>query len=273
MTEAEKLRILIFGAHPDDCDSTGGGVAALWSKAGHEVKMVALTNGDAGHQTEGGAALAWRRRKEAAASGAALGCEYITLDNHDGGLTPSMDVRAEVVKIIREFDPDVVTSPRVWDYHPDHRATGQVVMDAMYMSTVPNFVSDAPHLRKMPVGIYVYDHFQRPYPFDPDIVVDISSVLEQKIDALGCHVSQMYEWLPYNRRELHLVPEGEEERRAWLGELYHGRAGRMVEMYKDLIVARYGADRAAQVTAVEAFEGSEYGSPLTEENMGVLFPF
>ena len=176
----KKLRVLVFGAHPDDPDGKVGGTAALYSAAGHTVKLVSLTNGDAGHMWEGGAPLAWRRRKEAAASGAILGCEYITLDNHDGMLLPTLEVRNEVIAIVREFKPDLVICPRMWDYHPDHRACGVVVVDAMYMATVPNVVSGAEHLRKMPVICYCYDHFQRPYPLIPDVVVDITAVAEQR---------------------------------------------------------------------------------------------
>ena len=161
---SDKLRVLIFGAHPDDPDSKAAGVTALYTAAGHTVKMVSLTNGDAGHMWEGGAPLAWRRRKEAAASGAVVGCEYITLDSHDGMLMPTLEVRNEVIAIVREFKPDLVLCPRMWDYHPDHRACGVVVVDAMYMATVPNVVSASEHLRKMPVICYLSDHFQRPIP-------------------------------------------------------------------------------------------------------------
>lgn len=268
-----KLRVLIFGAHPDDPDSKSGGAAALYTAAGHTVKMVSLTNGDAGHMWEGGAPLAWRRRIEAANSGKVLGCEYITLDTHDGMLLPTLEVRNEVVSIVRNFKPDLVLCPRMWDYHPDHRACGTVVVDAMYMATVPNVVSAAEHLRQMPVIAYGYDHFEKPYPIQPDVVVDISSVLEQKIDALHCHTSQMYEWLPYNRRELDQVPEGEAERRAWLGELYLERNARMADKYRAELIARYGEEKGQACTAVEVYEGSEYGSLLTEENKDVLFPF
>lgn len=273
MAEKQQLRVLIFGAHPDDPDSKSGGTAALYAKHGHIVKMVSLTNGDAGHMWEGGAPLAWRRRIEAANSGKTLGCEYITLDYHDGMLLPTLDVRDQVIAITRKFKPDLVLSPRMWDYHPDHRACGTVVVDAMYMATVPNVVSHVEHLRKMPVIAYGYDHFQKPYPIQPDVVVDISSVLDQKIDALGCHTSQMYEWLPYNRRELELVPEGEAERSAWLHEYYHKSAIKLADKYRAELIARYGQERGRAAIAVEVYEGSEYGSPLTDENKGILFPF
>jgi LmbE family N-acetylglucosaminyl deacetylase len=270
---ASKLRVLIFGAHPDDPDGRSGGTAALYARGGHTVKMVSLTNGDAGHMWEGGAPLAWRRRIEAANSGKVLGAEYITLDSHDGMLMPLLEVRNEVIAIVRNFKPDLVICPRMWDYHPDHRACGVVVVDAMYMATVPNVVSGAEHLRKMPVIAYCYDQFQKPYPVQPDVVVDISPVLDQKIDALACHVSQMYEWLPYNRSAMGEVPEGAAERRAWLKAWYGGRAAQQAAKFRAELVARYGEQRGQACVAAETYEGSEYGSPLTAENKDILFPF
>jgi LmbE family N-acetylglucosaminyl deacetylase len=267
------LRLLIIGAHPDDADIKAGGLAALYARHGHVVKMVSLTNGDAGHHEMGGAALAWRRRSEAEAAGRRLGAQYVTLDNHDAELLPTLELRRQVVALIRAFRPDLVTSPRPWDYHPDHRAAAQVVLDAIYLSTVPNFCTEVPHLPQMPVVAYVYDGFQRPYPFQPDVAVDIDAVIELKIDALHCHVSQVYEWLPYNRRELDAVPEGEPGRRAWLRERYAARFQALTERYRSVLVARYGPELGHAVRYAEFFEGAEYGTPLTEGTVTKLFPF
>lgn len=132
--EKKVLNIIAFGAHPDDCDSKFGGAAALFSKMGHKVKFVALTNGDAGHQTEGGGALGKRRRAEAKKAGAVLGIEYDVLDNHDGELVPSLNVRHQVIRKIREWDADVVLGLRPNDYHPDHRNAGILVQDDSHCS-------------------------------------------------------------------------------------------------------------------------------------------
>ena len=86
---AAPLNIIAFGAHPDDCDIRAGGTAAKWAAAGHRVRFVSVTNGDAGHQSQGGGALAARRRAEAQEAGRRIGVEYIVLDNHDGELMPS----------------------------------------------------------------------------------------------------------------------------------------------------------------------------------------
>ena len=197
-----KLNIIAFGAHPDDCDQRAGGTAAKFAALGHRVRFVAVTNGDAGHQTEGGGALAARRRAEAQEAGRRIGIEYVVLDNHDGELVPSLDVREQVIRQIRLWNADLVLAPRPNDYHPDHRYTGVLVQDAAYMVVVPNIAPDTPALRKNPVFMYFQDGFQRPNPFNPDVAVSIDDVIEKKtrhdgrsriavlrMAALGCRQS------------------------------------------------------------------------------------
>ncbi|MEZ4674255.1 MAG: PIG-L family deacetylase [Caldilineaceae bacterium] len=267
------LRILIIGAHPDDPDYSAGGTAALYAGHGHTVKLVSLTNGDAGHHEEGGAPLAWRRRQEAAAAGAQLGVEYITLDIHDGALLPTLDNRNTVIALIREFQPDLITIHRPNDYHPDHRYASQLVQDASYMVTVPNVVSHVPHLRTMPVIVHSWDHFQKPYPFQPDVVVAIDEVVEQKVDALHCHTSQMYEWLPYNGRYLEEVPAELSARRSWLRQRQDARLRYQADLYRSRLIELYGEAHGQAVKYAESFEACEYGTPLTAENRQRLFPF
>jgi N-acetylglucosamine malate deacetylase 1 len=267
------LRVLIFGAHPDDPDFSAGGTAARYARQGHTVKLVSLTNGDAGHHQQGGAPLAWRRRQEAADAGAALGVEYITLDIHDGALLPTLENRYLVIAQIRSFRPDLIMVHRPNDYHPDHRYTSQLVQDASYMVTVPNVVSHVPHLQAMPVIVYTWDNFQRPYRFQPDVIVPIDETIEQKLNALHCHTSQMYEWLPYNGGYLAEVPADPVQRRAWLGERYGARLQRIADLYRTLLIERYGEERGQAIRYVEAFEACEYGSPLSAENRDTLFPF
>src|SRR4051794_16173182 len=129
----DPLRLLIIGAHPDDADYAAGGTAALYRAQGHVVRMVSLTNGDAGHHQGGGAALAKRRLAEATAAGAVIGATYDLFPNHDGELLPTLDNRRQVIRLIRTFDPDLVLTHRPNDYHPDHRSTSQLVQDAAYM--------------------------------------------------------------------------------------------------------------------------------------------
>src|SRR6266542_2062756 len=159
MEATTRLRILVIGAHPDDCESRVGGTAALWARAGHVVRFVALTNGMTGHHEIGGIELARRRRDEARAAAEVIGIEWQVLDTPSGALDASLDRRREVIRLIREFRPDLVLGPRPWDYHPDHRYTGVLIQDAAYMVTVPFFCPDVPALKDNPVFLYYPDSF------------------------------------------------------------------------------------------------------------------
>ena len=266
-----KLRIIAIGAHPDDCDLRAGGTAARWAALGHQVKFLAVTNGDAGHQTEGGGALAKRRRAEAAEAARRFGIvAYDALDNHDGQLVPSVDVREQVIRKIREWKADIVLAPRPNDYHPDHRYTGVLIQDAAYMVVVPNIAPDTPPLRKNPVFLYFQDGFQRPNPFRPDVTVAIDDVLEKKIHALDAHTSQMYEWLPWVAGNLEEVPKDPAARVEWLRKSRSG--GPLSDAVKEAVRKRYGA-KADAVRNVEAFELCEYGRRPAEDELSRLFPF
>ena len=272
-SQTTPLNILVFGAHPDDCDIKAGGIAALYVQRGHRVQFVSVTNGDAGHHEMGGGPLAQRRYREAQAAAEVVGIEYALLDNHDGELMPTLENRYKLIRTIREFQPDLIITHRPNDYHPDHRYTSTLVQDAAYMVTVPNICALTPHLEKNPVIAYLSDGFMKPYPFTPDVVVGIDAVVEQKIDMLHCHVSQFYEWLPYNSGSLDAVPTGASERRAWLAERLLNRFRDVAEKHRDLLIALYGEEVGAQIKYAEAFEGCEYGSTLTPENIPTLFPF
>ena len=228
LSQEKKLNIIAIGAHPDDCDFKFGGTAAMFAKMGHNVKFLSLTNGDAGHQSEGGGALGNRRRQEAINAGKALGiAEYQTLDNHDGELLPSLQVRHQVIRAIRKWNADIVLGHRPNDYHPDHRNAGKVVVDASYMVIVPNVCPDTPPLSKNPLFLYMEDNFTKPYPHEPDIVVSIDNIIELKIDGLHAHTSQMYEWLPWTNggdEILAKIPTTINERRKWLSKRVKNRS-------------------------------------------------
>ena len=262
------LRIIMIGAHPDDCDQDGGGTAILFAKMGHAVKFVSVTNGDAGHQEIGGGPLASRRLAEAKEAGKRFGVEYDVLPNHDGELVPSLDVRMQIIRKIREWNADIVFAPRPNDYHPDHRYTGILVQDAAYMVGVPNVASDTPPLKKNPVFVYFQDHFQRPNPFRPDVAIDITSVFDQKIHAMDAHESQFYEWLPWIGGYLNEVPKDKNQRKKWLAS---NRAGRITPAVRTSLEKWYGP-RASDVKYAEAFEICEYGTQPSDNDLRKLFP-
>ncbi len=264
------VRVIVFGAHPDDCDIRAAGTAAKLAQMGHKVKFVSVTNGDAGHQSEGGGMLAKRRRAEAMESARRLGIEYEVLDNHDGELLPTVEIRKQIIRQIRLWNADVVIAPRPNDYHPDHRYTGVLLQDAAYMVVVPNVTPEVPPLKKNPVFLYAEDHFQRPNPFRPDIAVDIDDVWAKKVDALDAHVSQVYEWLPWVDGKLDSVPRDPEARKKWLSETRS--SGRINPAVRASLAKWYGADRANNVKHVEAFEVCEYGKQPSEQDLRALFP-
>jgi len=271
-TASRKLHILVIGAHPDDPEKVGGTMAKFVMQ-GHKVRLVSMTNGNAGHQTLGGGPLAQRRAKEAACAGKVIGAEYIVLDNDDGRLMPTLENRDQVIAQIRGFQADIVITHRPNDYHPDHRNTGLLVRDAAYMVTVPNIVPFVPHLQKNPIFMYMNDRFTKPNPFRPDLVVAVDDVIEKKIDMYNCHVSQVYEWLPYNGGYLDEVPSDPTARRAWLGKRWKARSEGPAKSYKKTLIELYGRDRASRVAYAEAFEVSEYGAQPSKQELMKLFPF
>jgi LmbE family N-acetylglucosaminyl deacetylase len=262
--------VIVIGAHPDDCDADAGGTAIMLSKMGHKVKFVSVTNGDKGHQSMGGGALAKIRMAEAKEAGKRFGIdEYVVLDNHDGELVPSLEVRLQIIREIRKWNADVVIAPRPNDYHPDHRYTGMLVQDAAYMVVVPNVAPDTPPLKKNPVFLYTADHFQRPNPFRPDIAIDISDVFEQKIYAMAAHESQFFEWLPWVSGRLDEVPEDPEERLKWLASV---RQWRPNDALRSCLEKWYGPDKTKLVTQAEGFEICEYGKRPNDADIKRLFP-
>ena len=234
------------------------------------MRFVAVTNGDAGHQTEGGGALAARRREEAREAGRRIGVEYVVLDNHDGQLLPTVDVREQVIRQIRQWNADLVLAPRPNDYHPDHRYTGVLIQDAAYMVVVPNIASDTPALRKNPVFMYFEDGFQKPAPFRPDVAVSIDDVVDKKVDMMDAHVSQMYEWLPWVANALDKVPAGAAERKRWLKETHTPQPTPAV---REALIKWYGKEKGSAVRNAEAFEICEYGTRPDEALLRKLLPF
>jgi LmbE family N-acetylglucosaminyl deacetylase len=273
VTQAAPLRIICFGAHPDDCEIQAGGVAARWAAQGHHVKLVSVTNGDIGHWREAGGPLARRRTAEVEAAAKILGVTAQVLDIHDGELLPTLENRRLITRLIREWKADLVLGPRPNDYHPDHRYTGVLVQDAAYMVTVPFFCPDTPHLQKNPVFMYFPDSFQKPNPFTADIVVAIDDVIEKKLDALGQLGSQFQEGGVGGGS--HLVsddPAKQAERTKQVREQFRNRQKGLTKRFQTQIADWYGA-AAERVQYVEAFEICEYGRRPNLAELKLLFPF
>jgi LmbE family N-acetylglucosaminyl deacetylase len=266
------LRVIMIGAHPDDAEAKGAGTAALWARAGAEVLMVAVTNGDAGHQSEGGGALARRRAAESRRSAEILGVKWRTLDFHDGEVVPSLEVREAVMRVTREWQADIVISHRPNDYHPDHRYTGQVVQDIAYVVAVPNLVPDTPRLTTNPIFLYFSDRFQKPYPFTPNVAVNVDPVMELKWKSLDSMDSQMYEWLPWISGILDQVPNDKAGRYEWLKKWRSPGMMNWTDGARDILAARYGKAQAVKIKFAESFELCEYGRQPSQKELFQLFP-
>jgi LmbE family N-acetylglucosaminyl deacetylase len=271
---AAKLSIITFGAHPDDCELDAAGVAAKWTALGHRFKCVAVTNGDIGHAVQAGGALALRRRAEAKKAAEILGIQTEVLDNHDGELMVTLENRRKIAALIRDWQADVVISHRPNDYHPDHRYTGVLVMDAAYMVQVPFFTPEVPPLKRNPVFLFSEDRFEKPNPFSGDIVVAIDEVIEKKLAVVEAMESQFYEggccdvpagWPPKDAA-------AREARKKQVRDAFSARFAATADRFRSRLQARYGA-RASTVKYAEAFEICEYGRRPDEAEIKRLFPF
>ncbi|MDD2475369.1 MAG: PIG-L family deacetylase [Dysgonamonadaceae bacterium] len=268
-SQQKEINIVVIGAHPDDADGSSGGTAIKFAEQGHNVLFVSLTNGDAGHFEKGGGHLAQIRRAEAKEAGRRFGVTYKVLDYHDGELMPTLNVRLDVIRIIRDWKADIVIGPRPNDYHPDHRNTAIVIQDAAYLVMVPNIAPDTPALKKNPLFIYTQDRFKKPYPFIPDIAIDISDVFHKKYYAMAAHASQYFEWLPWLDNKLDIVPKTDLERVEWLKVF---RKKHINDDVRQSLVKWYGKDKADKITDAEAFEICEYGRQPNQGEIKELFP-
>lgn len=267
-------RILAIGAHPDDCECHCGATAALWRRAGFDVKFLTVTDGSAGHYAMGRKELAARRLEEAEAAAGIIGCQWEVGPFVDGELFATMAVREFIIRAIRTWKPDLVVTHRPCDYHPDHRYASTAVQDASYMLMVPNVCPDTPALRTMPTIAYFNDFFQKPYPFQPDVVVDATETMDIKVDMIAAHASQFYEWMPWVDGRENEVPDDAAERRRWLETtMWPERNRRFAHEFGRRLAKLYDEDTAETCQFAEAFEWCEYGAPGDEEVRERFFPF
>lgn len=272
--QKQKLNIIVFNAHPDDCELQAGGVGTLWAAKGHRVKFVNTTNGDVGHWREAGGPLAQRRKEEVEAAAKILGVTSEILPNPDGELLATLENRKTIIRKIREWQADIVISPRPYDYHPDHRYTAILVQDAAFMVTVPFVCPEVPFLKKNPVFLYNSDRFQKPIPFKPDITIPIDSVIEKKLDALMLLESQFLEggslgsaeWMPKNARDRVKKMQAARER-------LRTRFAALADRFRDSLIEWCGEENGRTTRYAEPFEICEYGRQPDKEELRKLFPF
>ncbi len=267
------MNIVCIGAHPDDSEFYAGGTLIQWARGGHRVLVVSLTNGDIGHFSMAGGALARRRAAEARCSAERAGVSECVLDFHDGELLPTLEVRKAVVKLIREFEADIVLTHRPWDYHPDHRYCAMAVQDAAFMVTVPFFCPDIPALKKNPVFLYMMDAFTKPAPLRPDIAIAVDDVMDVKWSLLDAMESQFYEWLPWLEGRLDEVPKAPARRPAWLAKTFSPYFKEPARRARKTLEKFYGKAAAKRIVFAEVFEICEYGHQPAPRELPDLFPF
>ena len=268
-----KLRVMVLGAHPDDCEIRAGGTAALWAAAGHHVRFLTVTNGDIGHWRMAGGPLAQRRLAEVRKCAEILGVTTEVLDIHDGELLPTLENRREITRRIREWKADLVISHRPNDYHPDHRYVGVLAQDSAYMVTVPFFCPDTPYLTRNPVFMFSEDNFQKPNPFQADVVVPIDRVIEKKLQAMEALESQFFEGGANGHAGLLPKDEaGTTARKNTVREGFRNRAGRTATRFRRELKQLLGDGPGDGVRYAEAFELCEYGRQPSREELRKMFP-
>jgi len=196
-------RVLVVTAHPDDCDFGCAGTTAQWTAAGLNVAYCIVTDGDAGgsDRSISRSAMAAIRRREQLTAARAVGVTDVTfLGYPDGRVTPSIELRRDISRVIRARRPQrvVCQSPvrnfaRIYASHPDHLAAGEATMCAVYPDSRNPFAH--PEL--------LQDEQLEPYTVDevwmmsfstPDRVVDVTDTIERKWEALRSHRSQYEDW-------------------------------------------------------------------------------
>ena len=197
----EPKNILVILAHPDDPEFFCGGTLALWAKAGHHIQYYLLTCGDKGRNDHNkdipGDELCDLRHKEENAAAAMIGVKAVHfLDRDDGTLVPDIDLRRDVVRIIRQMKPDILVTCDPQNLfamyglnHPDHRAAGQVVLDAVFPAAgnelfFPELLKEG-HQPHMPREVWVSLTNQ------PNVTIDITDSFQVKLQALKEHKSQI----------------------------------------------------------------------------------
>ncbi|MBI5941527.1 MAG: PIG-L family deacetylase [Caulobacterales bacterium] len=187
--------ILAIHAHPDDIETLGAGTLALLAESGHAVTLVTLTAGEGGATDTTPDETARIRKAEAASAAAIIGACYRCGDLPDLGVFSDDASRRRVTELIRWARPDIVITSSPADYHPDHEATSQLVRDACFASSVPNYrTGEATALEAIP-HLYFMDPIggrdREGVPVAPDFGVDIEAAFATKHAMLAAHESQV----------------------------------------------------------------------------------
>ena len=263
----KQFKLLSIGAHPDDADTSCGGMLSKLHDAGWDIRLLSVTDGSAGtYRDTCEEELKLQRRSEAAASGRLIGARYDVMDYPDGRLEVTLAAREHLIRYIRRYRPDVIITNRPNDYHADHRNVALLVQDASFLLTVPHICADEPYMEHTPAILFWRDGFQKPYPHQPDILVPISEArVDLEVKMACCHECQYFDWM-YWPDHTEKIGWTREEQIADLSARFHRIAKNKREKYDAIINEKFGAD-ASRVTTVDVFEISEYSGEIPEEFM------
>lgn len=182
------MNILAIGAHGDDLEIFCGGTLARYAQRGDKVFMCVVTDGR-GRPKGDPEAIVAIRKAEAEASAAVIGAESVWMGFPDGGLWFDEATRHQFIEVIRECQPDLIITHPMDDYHPDHKTTSRLVMDAAQVARTANYPSQfPPHRASVPVA---FMEAERGINFIPEEYVDVSDVWDKKLAMLDCHKSQL----------------------------------------------------------------------------------
>jgi LmbE family N-acetylglucosaminyl deacetylase len=200
-------RALFIYAHPDDIEFGVAGTAAKWIKAGCEVTYVLLTDGNVGSHQEGVSQedLARIRRSEQTAAADVVGATCIFLGHDDGLLQPTLEIRKELVRLIRQYrpvavvcgDPTLYFPSDTYINHPDHRAAAQLALDAVFPASEMSMLY--PDLADEGLAGHKVNFVYVNWGQDNNVFIDISDTIDLKVEALRQHKSQLGDWDPEDR--------------------------------------------------------------------------
>ncbi len=193
MEKKEKLHVVFIGAHPDD-EGFCSGTLAKYAKKGHKVTIVSATKGGRGHYEIPTEKLREIRMNELQNVARILGTEVMFLDYVDADIPPPSDMKDDFVNLLRKLRPNIVITWHPYTDRDDHRNIGQVVYDACFKSSLPLIMTDDSFI-PLP---RIYFIGEPVYPSEPDVYVDITSVINIKIEAVKEHKSQLEEWIPWS---------------------------------------------------------------------------
>ncbi|HEY7306550.1 MAG TPA: PIG-L family deacetylase [Bryobacteraceae bacterium] len=208
------MRIACIHAHPDDAEILAGGTLALLSQLGHEISIVTMSPGDCGSAVHDAEQIAGIRRSEATAAAKFIGAEYRCAEFRDLAIFSDNASRRKVTGLLRDLRSDVILTASPRDYLSDHEATSELVRDACFAASVPNYVTPGHGPLQGIPWLYFVDPIEGTdrdgNVVVPDFTVNVASTIDRKRVMLAKHESQR-SWL----RQQHGVDDYLDQMERW----------------------------------------------------------